>query len=99
MRLRYTPRATRDIARIYQHIADNSPRAAQRVENAIRKRAKSLGDNPKIGVPTDLADVRRVPLARYPYTIFYRIVASAETVDILRVVHAAQVRNLDQAPE
>ena len=99
MRLRYTPRATRDIAGIYQHIADDSPRAAQRVENAIRKRAKALGDNPKSGVATDLADVRRVPLARYPYTIFYRIVVADEAVDILRVVHAAQVRDLGRAPE
>ena len=99
MRVRYTRLAQRDIEDIFDHIQADSPQAALEVEATIRNKAEALSDFPEIGVMTDLKDVRRFPLTRYPYTIFYRIDWSENTVDILRVVHAARIRDLDTPPD
>lgn len=99
MRVRYTPRAQRDVAGIYNDIADKNPRAAQRVENKIRTTVAGLATHPGIGRITDLEDVRRLPLVRYPYTIFYRLVWVDDAVEILRVSHSARVRDLGKVPE
>ena len=44
-------------------------------------------------------DVWRLPLVRLPYTIFYRIVPVDDEVHVLRIVHGARVRKLDEVPE
>lgn len=44
-------------------------------------------------------DIWRLPLVRYPYTIFYRIVADQDEVQILRVVHSARVKDLKRMPK
>jgi plasmid stabilization system protein ParE len=65
MNIRYTPRAIRDLDRIWTTIADDNQRAANRVETAIRKRIEGLQSNPRTGVSLDHGNVRRIPLARY----------------------------------
>jgi toxin ParE1/3/4 len=99
MKVRYTPAAQDDIVRIYSTIATDKPTAAQKVEDRIRATCERLGSFPRIGATTDLEDVRRMPLVRWPYTIFYRIVAADDAVDVLRVVHGASVKNLDEVPK
>jgi toxin ParE1/3/4 len=99
MKVRYTPAAQNDIAHIYRIIAADRPNAAQRVEDRIKATCERLGSFSRLGATTNLEDVRRMPLVRWPYTIFYRIVAADDTVDILRVVHGARVENLDEVPD
>ena len=43
--------------------------------------------------------VRRLPLLRYPYTIFYRVDPDRNIVEIARVVHGARIRDLGSMPE
>src|SRR4030095_4084462 len=57
----------------YDDIAQHNPGAAQRVEDTIRTRCERLADFPYAAVATDEPNVRRLPLVRYPYTIYYRI--------------------------
>jgi toxin ParE1/3/4 len=99
MKVRYTPVARADIDDINRRIAPHNPTAAQEVEDKIRATADALADFPGVGAATNLEDVRRLPLVRYPYTMFYRIVVGDDAIDILRVVHAASIRNLGQLPD
>jgi toxin ParE1/3/4 len=98
MRVVFAERARRDIGDIYDDIVQHNPEAAQRVEDAIRARCERLADFPFAAVATDEPNVRRLPLVRYPYTIYYRIDAMRGLVEIARVVHAARIRNLDTPP-
>ena len=99
MKVRYTPAARADIDAIYRRIVIQNSTAAQQVEDKIRATADALADFPGVGAATNLEDVRRLPLVRYPYTMFYRIIIDDDAIDILRVVHAASIRNLDQLPD
>lgn len=99
MRLVYAERARQDIADIYDTIAKDNPPAAQRVEDSIRLVCERLAEFPYASVATDVPNVRRVPITQYPYTIFYRVEANVDTIEIARVIHAARVKNLGKLPE
>jgi plasmid stabilization system protein ParE len=94
MKVVFAERARRDIGEIFDVIAAHDPRAAQRVEDAIRRACEWLGDFPRAAAATDEPNVRRFPLVRYPYTIYYRFHATRGRVEIARVIHAARIRNL-----
>jgi len=98
MRVRFTRRAKRDISEIYDWLADRNPLAARQVEDFILKASLGLAEFPMMGVPTDLVQVRRLPLVRYPYTIFYRVDDTSGFVDILRVVHGSRIRQVGSVP-
>ena len=94
MRVIFAERARRDIGEIYDNIAQHNPVAAQNVEDAIRAACERLAEFPHASAATDEPNVRRMPLVRYPFTIFYRVDAARELVEVARVIHAARVRNL-----
>lgn len=93
MKLCFTRRSQRDIESIFTYIAADNPTAAQEVENAIRVAALQLTLNPEIGVATDEPGVRRLPLVRYDYAIFYRI-KEAE-IAVLHVSHGRRLKSLN----
>lgn len=99
MKVVFAERARQDISDIYDSIATNDRAAAQRVEHAIRADCERLGQFPYASAVTDEPNVRRLPLSRYPYTIFCRIDAERGIVEIARVIHGARVRDLGQMPE
>jgi plasmid stabilization system protein ParE len=98
MKLFYAPRARQDIADIYDSIAANNPAAALRVESAIRTSCEGLVDFPFSAPATDIPNLRRLPLGRYPYTIFYRLDLAHDLVEVARVIHGARVKDLGQLP-
>jgi toxin ParE1/3/4 len=99
MKVVYADRARLDIADIHDSIARHDPAAAQRVEDRIRSTCEGLADFPYASVATDEPNVRRVPLVGFPYTIFYRIDAERDLVEIARVVHGARVKHLGKMPD
>lgn len=98
MKVRYALQAQHDIASIYNHISLDNPIAAQRVEDRIRAAIDMLETFPGLGVTTNEEDVRRMPLGRFPYIVFYRVNESAGEIHVLRVVHGARVRDPDRVP-
>jgi plasmid stabilization system protein ParE len=98
MKVVYAERARRDIEYIYESIAPHNPAAAQRVENMIRTTCEGLADFPFASTATDEPNVRRVPLVRYPYTVFCRVDPVRDVVEIARVLHSARVRDLGKMP-
>lgn len=88
MKVRYTPRAFSDLDVIRTYISQFNPAAAGRVVTLIEMIAKRLGDFPESGQRTDELDTRIAFSSRYPYRIYYRIVA--DEVLILHIRHAAR---------
>lgn len=74
MRVRYTPRARDDLDTIYSYLEVQSPAAAAAVLRRIRARIDQLANFPLIAPMTELADVRGLPIVRYPYQAYYRII-------------------------
>jgi plasmid stabilization system protein ParE len=99
MKVVYAERARQDIADIYDSIAPHNPTAARRVEARIRTTCEGLADFPYASSATDEPNVRRVPLVRFPYTIFYRIDTRRDVVEIARVIHGARVKDLGRVPD
>jgi plasmid stabilization system protein ParE len=90
MNLRFTRAALTDLDGILDYIAQDSPQAADRMHRRIRTVFDLIARQPRIGVRTDDAAIRRVVVVPYPYLIFYEV---TET-DI--IVHA--VRHGARAP-
>lgn len=99
MKVVFAVRARQDIADIYDSIAVHSPPSAQRVEDAIRACCEGLADFPFASAGTDEPHVRRVPLVRYPYAVFFRVDETRQLVEIARVIHSARVTDLGRIPE
>jgi toxin ParE1/3/4 len=74
---------------ILSDLAAKNPTAAERFENRVRQICERLGRFPQgFQEVAERPGVRRVPLVRYPYLIFYKVLA--DEVIVLRVVHGAR---------
>ena len=82
MKVRFTRKAQRDLAEIYDYISQDSPTIASRFVARLVERAREIGDHPMAGRATDDPGVRVVVAPRLRYLIFYAI---AE--DELRITH------------
>lgn len=99
MKIVYAPRALRDIDEILDYIRTRSPRGAHAVSLAIEYTIQLCALNPRASARTDEPGVFRRPLGKYRYTIFYRINHDATAIEIIRVIHAARVKNLQSLPD
>jgi plasmid stabilization system protein ParE len=88
MKVRFTPRAQKQLDTIYSYISERNPSAAQRVKARIREVAEQLGHFPFMARGTDRAGVRVRVANPYPCLIFYRI--RDDEVHILDIRHGAR---------
>ena len=75
-----------------------SPQSAERVRKAIVQAIDRYGDDPRIGSKTDELDVFRLPLRKFRYTIFYRLLPAGEGIEIARIGHGSRVKMLETLP-
>jgi addiction module RelE/StbE family toxin len=87
----WSRQALNDVARIAGYIANDNPVAAARVARELLIAGDSLAVFPRRGRPSSLPGRRELVAVR-PYVLVYRILPD-ETVDILRIWHAAQDRS------
>ena len=89
-----TPRAERDLNQIWDYIAADNLRAANRVLKALESAMRKLAQNPLLGHwREDLADKRHRFHLVYSYLIVYRY--ESKPLQVIRVLHAARdVQNL-----
>jgi toxin ParE1/3/4 len=81
--------AVAELDGILAYIAERSPLGAQHVEARIRRALDHIARYP--GAAEEVAlrpGVRRLPLKRYPYVIYYEV--GAESVTVLRILHGAR---------
>jgi plasmid stabilization system protein ParE len=81
--------ANADIARIWDHIAEHNPDAADRLEEQIHRAIHLLAKFPGMGhTRADVADKRYLFWAVGNYIIAYRVVQ--QELVVVRVVHGAR---------
>ena len=92
MKLRYTPRATRDLVEIAEYLRARNPSAALAVRDAILRSLQDLALFPAIGRRQNVEGVRKLVTRRYRYLIYYTIDQVAEEVVRLTIQHSARRR-------
>ena len=95
----YAPRALRDVDEILAYVQARSPKGAATLSVAIEQATGSCALNPFLGTATDTRGIFRYPLTRHDYTIFYRVLADLDEVEIVRVIHAARIKDLGRLPD
>jgi plasmid stabilization system protein ParE len=88
LNVRLDDRAASDLNDIRSYLVERSPQGAERVRRHIEATIDQLSDFPFLGRATDEPSVRVLPLTRYPYVIFYTVIA--DEVVILHVRHGAR---------
>ena len=97
MKLRFTPRAVRDLTAIAYYIHEQSPQAALRVRAAILESLQSLALFPHIGRQQKVEGVRKLVMRRYPYLVYYTADDEAEEIIILAIQYPAREREHSDA--
>jgi toxin ParE1/3/4 len=71
VRLRFTPRATRDLAEIAEHLRTRNPSAALTVRDGILRSLQNLTLFPALGRPQNVEGVRKLVTPKYRYLVYY----------------------------
>ena len=88
MRVKWLHAALVNLGAEAQYIAEDSPAAAGRIVVAVTEAVARLPRYPSLGRPGRVAGTRELIVTGTPYIIPYRV--RGETVEILRVFHAAR---------
>jgi plasmid stabilization system protein ParE len=95
MRLVLSRFALVELDEILAHLSERSPLGAEHVEARMRRAFEHIARNPEAAERLDQRpNVRRLPLGRYPYVIYYEI--GADVVTVLRILHAARRQPWDE---
>jgi len=97
VKLRFTPRATRDLAEIAEYLRTRNPSAARAVRDAILRSLQNLALFPAIGRPQNVEGVRKLVTPKYRYLIYYVIDEGAEEIVILTIQHPGRSREYRNA--
>lgn len=97
MRLRFTPRATQDLATIGDYIREKNPAAASRVRTAILKSLQNLAVFAHMGRRQSVEGVRKMVTRRDPYLLYYRVDADAGEIVVPIIQHPARRREYEDA--
>jgi toxin ParE1/3/4 len=96
VKLRFAPRATRDLAEIADYLRTRNPSAALAVRNAILRSLQNLSLFPAIGRPQNVEGVRKLVTPKYRYLVYYMIDEGAEEIVILTIQHPARRREYQE---
>ncbi len=95
MKLRFAPRAVKDIESIADYLKVRSPASALRVRDALLASLQTLADFPRSGRTQSVPGVRKFVASRYAYLVYYSIDDVAQDVVILTCQHPSQEREYD----
>jgi toxin ParE1/3/4 len=93
MKLRFTPRATANLAEIADYIRADNPAAAGRVRDAILRSLQLLTSFPRLGRAQSAPNVRKLVTRRYGYLVYYMINENAAEIIVLSIQHPARRPN------
>lgn len=91
-RIEWRPKAREDLRGIVRYIGKDNPTRARSFGKELRDKTKPLARHPELGRTgrPGLPEWLRELVVHPNYIIFYRVLAEARTVEVLRVRHAAQ---------
>lgn len=84
-RLRRTAQAEEDLIAIWDYIARDNPRAADRLLDVLDAKSRALARNPHLGMARDdiARGVRHFPVGNY--LVLYRVLGDG--IEVVRYVH------------
>ena len=88
MRIRWNPKADKDMENVEAYISQDSPSAAIKVILDIITQVEQLRDFPALGRAGRVVGTRELVISGKPYIVPYRI--KENVVEILRVFHTAR---------
>jgi toxin ParE1/3/4 len=95
MKLVLSRLALAELDDILRYLSDRSPLGATHVEIRMRRAFEHIGHFPEAAERVEQRpDVRRFPLARYPYVVYYEI--GKDVVTVLRILHGARLGPWDE---
>lgn len=91
-RIEWRPMAREDLRVIVRYIGKDNPTRAKSFGQELRDNTKPLAQHPELGRQgrPGLPEWLRELVVHSNYIVFYRVLAEARTVEILRVKHTAQ---------
>jgi addiction module RelE/StbE family toxin len=92
MKLRLTPRAIKDLARIADYFRVRNPAAAGHVRASILDSMQTLVRFPRAGRNQNVEGVRKFVTRKNSYLVYYIVDESAEEIVILTIQHSARER-------
>ena len=92
MKLRFTPRAVRDLGEIADYLRERNPEAALRVRAAILGSLQNLVLFPQVGRQQKIEGIRKLVTRPYPYLVYYMIDEPAQEIIIITIQHSARER-------
>jgi toxin ParE1/3/4 len=95
MKLRFTARATQDLAAIAEYIRARNPAAALRVRTSILNSLELLLAFPELGRRQNVEGVRKLVNSKYPYLLYYSLGEATDEVIVLAIQHAAREREYE----
>lgn len=84
MTLRFTPAALADLDETLTELTTRPPQAARGLQLRLDALAQLLSQYPQAGRATDVENLRRIPVAPFPYVLFYRPLTDAVLVIAIR---------------
>jgi toxin ParE1/3/4 len=90
LKVSFSPRSLAQLEEVHRAISDRNPAAARDVIRRIQALCSGLADFPNIGTTTDQPGVLVLPVVRYPYAIFYKVLEDQDAVRILRIRHTSR---------
>ncbi len=97
MKLRLTPRATKDLVEIADYIRERDQNASSRVRAAILDSLQALVLFPEAGRRQKVEGVRKLVTRKYSYLVYYTLDQVAEEIVILTIQHSARQREHEDA--
>jgi toxin ParE1/3/4 len=97
VRLIWDEQARTDLIAIRRYIARDNPAAAVRVSERIRTRIVHLSERPLTGRIGRIPNTRELVISGLPYIGIYRLDDNRETIEIMRVIHGAQLYPPEEA--
>jgi plasmid stabilization system protein ParE len=92
VKLRFTPRTTRDLVEIAEYLHTRNPSAMLAVRDAILRSLQDLALFLPIGRLQDVEGVRKLVTPIYHFLVYYMIDKAAEEIVILTIQHPARSR-------
>ena len=90
MNLRYSPRATRDLAAIREYLSGRSPTSATNVMAAIFAAIEFIRRYPRGAQKTNIPGVHGKVVNKYRFKIFYRVIDDEGAIEIIHIRHTSR---------
>ena len=75
MSVRLTARAFADLSSILDYLSSRSLKGSESVRRSIQKTTELIGEYPRSGRESGEEDLRVLPAGRYPYLIYWSVIA------------------------